>query len=348
MRYDERMQPSVTADSTGDVYFVYDGDCPVCTRAAHALRIRQAVGPLHLIDAREGRDHPLVREVSDLGYDLDDGMVIKFGGRYYHGADALGIMALLGSKAGWFNRMNGLLFRSPRVAALLYPPMRGIRNALIRMKGVTRLNNLANTAQAPIFRPVFGAAWDTMPPVMHKRYANRPYTRDAVTVSGTMEVRASRFMQLLAPLLKWSQLLVPCQGQDVAAIVVFRSEAESRAVGFDREFRFPGKAAYHFRSRMLPAGGNDIIEYMSLGIGWRAACTFAGNTVTYSHRGYVWRVFGCNIPLPLHWVFGKGYAQEEATGDSSFRMHMEIRHAWFGEVYAYAGRFEVKDVSLDA
>jgi hypothetical protein len=312
-----------------------------------ALRIRQAVGPLHLIDAREGRDQPLVREVTDRGYDLDQGMVIKFGGRYYHGADALGIMALLGSETGWFNRVNGLLFRSPRVAALLYPPMRGIRNALIRIKGISKLNNLANAEQAPIFQPIFGRAWDFMPPVMHKRYANRPYTRDVVTVAGTMEVRASRLMQVLAPLLKWSQLLVPYQGKDVAATVVFRSEPESRAVGFDREFRFPGKAPYYFRSRMMPAGGNEVIEYMSFGIGWRAACTFAGDSVTYTHRGYVWRLFGCNIPLPLHWIFGRGRAEEEANGDSSFRMRMNVRHPWFGEVYAYAGRFEVKDVSLD-
>lgn len=187
-----------------------------------------------------------------------------------------------------------------------------------------------------------------MPPVMHQHYANRPYTRDAVTVEGIMEVRASRLMQFFAPLLKWSGLLVPYQGQQVPTTVTFRSEPDSRAFVFDRAFRFPQKKPYHFRSRMVPVGGNEVIEYMSLGIGWRAAYRFADSKVTLTHRGYVWRALGFNIPMPLHWLFGKGYAEEEATSESSFRMKMAIRHPWFGEVYAYAGNFEVKEVRLES
>ena len=126
----------------GDVYFVYDGDCPVCQYAAHALRIREAVGRLQLVNAREQEGHPILSEVNARRYDLDEGMVIKFGERFYHGADALGIMALLGSRAGWFNRMNALLFRSKTIARLLYPPMRSGRNLLLRMKGISKIGNL--------------------------------------------------------------------------------------------------------------------------------------------------------------------------------------------------------------
>lgn len=341
------MGSATTAELKGDVYFVYDGDCPICTTAANALRIREAVGTLHLINARDGADQPLVREVTERGYDLDAGMVIKFGGRYYHGADALGIMALLGTGVGWFNRMNALLFRSPHVAKLLYPAMRGTRNTLIRMMGVPKLNNLVSETKAPIFQSIFGETWQTMPPVMHQHYANRPYTRDTVTVEGLMEVRASKLMHLFAPVMKLAGLLVPHQGKEVPTTVTFCSEPDSRAFVFDREFHFPGRKPYHFRSRMVPVGGNEVIEYMSLGIGWRAAYCFAENKVTLTHRGYVWRTLGYNIPMPLHWLFGKGYAEEEATGENSFRMHMDMRHPWFGEVYAYAGTFEVKKVGLD-
>lgn len=197
---------------------------------------------------------------------------------------------------------------------------------------------------SPIFQSIFGDAWQTMPPVMHQHYANRPYTRDAVTVEGFMEVRVSRIMRFFAPLMKWTGLLVPYQGQQVPTTVTFRSEPDSKAFCFDREFRFPGKAPFHFRSRMVPVGGNEVIEYMSLGIGWCAAYRFADNKVTLTHRGYVWRIMGCNIPVPLHWFFGKGYAEEEATGKTSFRMKMDIRHPWLGEVYAYAGSFDMKEV----
>lgn len=126
----------------GGVFFIYDGGCPICCYAARALRIREAAGPLHLIDARAEAEHPLVCEVSARGFDLDEGMVMKVGERFYHGADALHMMALLGSPVGWFNRVNGWLFRSSPLARLCYPAMRAVRNLLLRVKGVTPLGNL--------------------------------------------------------------------------------------------------------------------------------------------------------------------------------------------------------------
>ncbi len=330
-------------DLMGDVYFVYDGDCPICHYAAEALRIRKAVGMLHLINARECGGHPLLAEVNAQGYDLDQGMVIKFGGRLYHGADALGMMALLGTNQGWFNRMNVLLFRSKTVATLLYPSMRGIRNLLIRIKAVPKIHNLAG-GDTPIFQPIFGAPWADMPPVMHRHYANRPYTHDIVRVEGIMEITSSRLMRIFSALLKRTGLLVPYEGTQVPTVVQFRSEPTSRAFHFDREFHFPGRPPYHFRSRMMPAGGDEVTEHMSLGIGWRAAYAYADNKVTLTHKGYVWCLFGLRIPMPFHLLFGKGYAEEEAAGDNGFRMSMEIRHPWFGHIYGYSGMFEVKEV----
>ena len=127
---------------TGDVWFVYDGDCPICSVAARGLRIRKAVGSLNLVDARTDIDHPILKEVQDLKLDLDEGMVIKFRDTCYHGADALQVMALLGTGQGWFNRMNAWLFRSRTLSKICYPPMRATRNLLIRLRGVEKIGNL--------------------------------------------------------------------------------------------------------------------------------------------------------------------------------------------------------------
>lgn len=132
----------LTGEDKGEIWFAYDGECPICTYAAHALRIRQSVGPLHLVDARADKDHPLIHRIAEEKLDLDEGMVIQFGGRLYHGADALQVMALLGSDHGWFNRVNVRLFRSPVLAKLAYPLMRGSRNLLIRLLGVAPIDNL--------------------------------------------------------------------------------------------------------------------------------------------------------------------------------------------------------------
>jgi predicted DCC family thiol-disulfide oxidoreductase YuxK len=134
--------PENLDQQSGDVWFVYDGDCPICSVAAHALRIRKAVGNLHIVNARNDTSNPVLQEIKDLRLDLDEGMVIKFRDTCYHGADALHVMAMLGTGRGWFNRVNALLFRSKFLSAFCYPSMRAGRNLLIRLRGVPRIDNL--------------------------------------------------------------------------------------------------------------------------------------------------------------------------------------------------------------
>ena len=75
-------------------WFVFDGGCPVCSYAAHALRIREAFDGFTLVDARQAPDHPLVLEISEAGLNLDEGMVFRVGGANHHGEAALHMMAL--------------------------------------------------------------------------------------------------------------------------------------------------------------------------------------------------------------------------------------------------------------
>jgi predicted DCC family thiol-disulfide oxidoreductase YuxK len=130
------------SSSKPEIWFVYDGECPVCATAASAFQVRKAVGALHLVNARTDLAHPALAEVNDARLDLDAGMAIKYGGRLYHGADALHLMALIGSEHGWLNRMNALLFRSKSVARGAYPFMRAARNLAVALKGSGKINNL--------------------------------------------------------------------------------------------------------------------------------------------------------------------------------------------------------------
>ncbi|MEO6608978.1 MAG: DCC1-like thiol-disulfide oxidoreductase family protein [Aestuariivirga sp.] len=133
-------------ESKGDVWFVYDGDCPICNFAANALQIRSAIGNLNLVNARLEPFHSVMQEVRAKRLNLNDGMVIKFQDTCYHGADALHVMAMLGTRHGWFNRMNVYLFRSKMLSSLFYPAMRAARNFAIRLKGVPPILNLENDA----------------------------------------------------------------------------------------------------------------------------------------------------------------------------------------------------------
>lgn len=122
------------------ILLVYDGACPMCTAFSKTVRIRQAVGNLQLINARES--HPILKEIKDKKLNLDEGIVLKYNGILYFGADALNMLALLGTENYWFNRLNAFLFRSKYIAKLLYPFLRSIRNGLLWYNGKSKINNL--------------------------------------------------------------------------------------------------------------------------------------------------------------------------------------------------------------
>lgn len=199
----------------------------------------------------------------------------------------------------------------------------------------------------PIFQSVFGEAWEQLPPALKQHYANRPYSRDVVTVEGRMDIEIAPYMRLLMPFLRLGGALVPYAGKDIAVTVHFRSEQDSEAFCFDREFRFPNRAVFHFRSRMIPNGGNEMIDFMRFGIGWRGGYAYEDGTVHIRHKGYVWQVFGVKIPLPLTWLLGRGNAKEEALDEHSFRMELTMTHPLFGRVYYYGGVLRVVEVACE-
>lgn len=113
----------------GSIWVVYDGQCPFCSSFVTLYRLRALARQVHLIDARSG--DPMVGAIQRRGYDLDAGMALVVGGRIYWGAEAMQMLAVLGSDANLFNRLNGLLFRHRRLARLLYPML--VRGRLISL-----------------------------------------------------------------------------------------------------------------------------------------------------------------------------------------------------------------------
>lgn len=121
------------------VWLIYDGECPICSPTANAIKIKKAAGHLELVDARDAA-HPIVEQIKSQKINLDAGMVVKVHGQFYHGAAALNFLALIGTESDRFNRLNVLLFRNKYVAALCYPLLRLVRNMLLWIQGVKKIN----------------------------------------------------------------------------------------------------------------------------------------------------------------------------------------------------------------
>jgi predicted DCC family thiol-disulfide oxidoreductase YuxK len=116
---------------------VYDGECPFCSRYVALVRLRDAIGPVTLQDAREGG--PLVETLRARGYDLDQGMALLHAGEIHFGADCMHRLALMSTRSTLFNRLHAAVFRRPRLARVLYPVLRAGRNAVLRLLGRKRI-----------------------------------------------------------------------------------------------------------------------------------------------------------------------------------------------------------------
>lgn len=114
-----------------DNWILYDGECPFCRSYMHFLRLKESIGAIRLVDARE--DTPERQRVTAAGLDLNEGMVLAFEGQLYHGAACLHRLALMSTGSGLVNRLCASLFRVEARARGWYPWLRSGRNLALRL-----------------------------------------------------------------------------------------------------------------------------------------------------------------------------------------------------------------------
>ena len=129
-----------TVDMTRKIVLIYDKECPACNNYCQFVRIRENIGDLELINARDTSD--VMKSITAQGLDIDLGMVLKLDNQLYYGADAIHMLALVSSRSGVFNRFNYWLFKSKKRSHLLYPLLRFFRNLLLKILNKTKVNNL--------------------------------------------------------------------------------------------------------------------------------------------------------------------------------------------------------------
>lgn len=114
------------------IEILYDGQCPVC--AGYCERIRQ--DNIALVDARE--PGPLLQEITRLGFDIDEGMVVKKDGQIFYGSEAMREIVKV-KQAG---RLERLLFGAKPVAATVYAVSKAVRNVALWFLAIDKIGNL--------------------------------------------------------------------------------------------------------------------------------------------------------------------------------------------------------------
>lgn len=129
------------------IFLIYDKECPVCNNFSQVVRIRETVGKLEIINARDNSE--VMDEISAQGLDIDQGLVLKMDGQLYYGSDAIHVLALISSRSGIFNSVNYWMFKSKTLSKILYPGLRFSRNLLLKILGKSKVNNLSEIDRSP-------------------------------------------------------------------------------------------------------------------------------------------------------------------------------------------------------
>src|SRR5258708_22757315 len=73
-----------------EILLVYDKECPLCDAYCRMVRVRESVGTLRLVNARDAST--IMNEITSQGLDIDQGMVLKVEDALYYGADAIHVL----------------------------------------------------------------------------------------------------------------------------------------------------------------------------------------------------------------------------------------------------------------
>ncbi len=193
----------------------------------------------------------------------------------------------------------------------------------------------------PIFKQILGDNWDNLGKVIQDHYFLKPYSDDYICVTGEMdEIYHSHIAKLLIPFGLVFGAIVPYNDTNVAIDVHYNSKRNDSKLYWDRVFKFKNHKTFHFKSHMEQQSGNQVIEYVRFGIGMKLAVSAKDGAILFHDKGYVWKVMGFKIPIPINLLFGNAYIEERPIDNEYFSMKMIIKHPLFGVMFRYSGKFK--------
>lgn len=196
-------------------------------------------------------------------------------------------------------------------------------------------------SEKSVFHAVLDDDWNSLGSIIRRHYFLKPESKDYICVSGEMsEIYHSGLAKLLIPFGLLFGAVVPYKGKNIPVDVHYTSNPSNSNIYWDRVFKFKG-GDFHFKSHMVPVKENEVIEFVRFGVGIRLKVTAESGALVFRDIGYIWRVLGCDIPIPGQWLMGKVYVEERPIDDQYFSMRMTLKHPLLGALFTYTGKFEL-------
>jgi hypothetical protein len=208
---------------------------------------------------------------------------------------------------------------------------------------------MSNPTRLPVIRKALGNAWSELGEIVRRHYDITPGTASDMTIDGVMsEVYHSPVAKLFLLPGRLFGALVPYKGKNIPTRVRNWTEnGDDTAMFWHRTLRFPGRSPTVFRSRMVHAGNDEIIEYVRFGVGIRMRLSVRDAALVFESVGYVWNIGVLHLPIPGWAILGNAVIVEKPLPDSQFHIDFVIRHPIFGRTFSYSGIFAITNALTD-
>ncbi len=115
--------------------FIYDGECPFCNHFAELIELRSGLTNISVLNGRENL--PLITNLLEKGFDLNDGAILLKGEEILHGARAINfICSQIVSPSSSLLKLLKSTFSSQKRTNFLFPFLVIARRFALRFKGV--------------------------------------------------------------------------------------------------------------------------------------------------------------------------------------------------------------------
>lgn len=185
-----------------------------------------------------------------------------------------------------------------------------------------------------LMQAALGDDWHKLPPALQAHY------RSGRTVeTGYMDIEYPRFMQIFLHILRIFGALINRRGKQTFTVVEKWDEAGRQ--NWRRVVTYPDRKVVRFNSVVVSGGGNELIEFVNPVLGLQMAVSVQGEQLHYRGVRFVAKLGRWMLPIPEWLALGHTTIVETALDDTHFQMDFRLTHWLLGEVFRYAGQFEV-------
>lgn len=195
-------------------------------------------------------------------------------------------------------------------------------------------------SEGELFKSQLGDSWHTLCDGIQKRFDADPTPKKPLAYKGTMtKVWCSAYGKLLAYLSYFTGALLPYCGENIPVDILVFTKDDLPDIFKRRNYFFPSKKPFLFKSNMRLGKQNQVMEYVGFGLGMIIQIEAREGNLHFYSNHYFLQLGTKVITLPSFLTPGETYLVHENLSDESFRIEITINHKLFGPMYYQQGVF---------